>query len=115
MGHEVPGMNESEYVEEMPMLPVMASFRFQRWCQLMFQDGLCMFTYVYVYLDILPHFFFDKGMARKSPSISFLGHRASQNHVVATSTMQDFADQGSVLLLGRDEKNVFFRGGRNPR
>lgn len=71
--------------------------------------------HVYAYLDILPHVFFDKGMARKSPSISFLGHKASQNHVVATSTMQDFADQGSVLLLGRVEKNVFFRGGRNPR
>ena len=76
------------------------------------------FMHVYICLCLFGHFtpfFFDKGMARKSPSISFLGHRASQNHVVATSTMQDFADQGSVLLLGRDEKNVFFRGGRNPR
>lgn len=42
----------------------------KRWCQLMFHDGLWWFMHVYAYLDMLP-LFFDKGMARKSPSISY--------------------------------------------
>ena len=92
--------------------PVMASFRWPlkdgaSWWFMMVYACLCLFGHV-------TPFFLIRGWPENRQAYR-IGHRASQNRVVATSTMQDFADQGSVLLLGRDEKNVFFRGGRNPR